>query len=157
MGGGTVPPRLITVSAVRSTVRSQRRYRGRGDSQLTNATLQFRSRMLIEQPRSRWKCLETNKAGILRVTNTLRMANNATILGNPAFDMGNNPAQRGLSREHQAGGLTVNNYFPGGGNSTGNFIQGTAAVRRRDGTRRNSYSQRKSVVNAGTLRFRYFE
>jgi fibronectin-binding autotransporter adhesin len=157
MGGGTVPP-LATINVLGGsfTVRSNVVIEGAATLNFTNAPLQFvRPASLILNNLVLDGASLSNNAGTLRVTNTLTMANNATILGNPAFDMGNNSATAWSVAGASGGGLTVNNSFQGGGNYTGNLIQGTGGILGAGGvgTVGTLTVNGNMTLNAGTLRF----
>ena len=83
------------------------------------------------------------------------MVNNATILGNPAFDMGNNSATTWNVAGTLGGGLTINNSLQGGGTYTGNLIQGTGGTLSAggNGTVGTLTVSGNMTLNAGTLRF----
>ena len=157
MGGGTVPPpATINVLGGSFTVRSNVVIEGAATLNFTNATLQFvRPASLILNNLVLDGASLSNNAGTLRVTNTLTMANNATVLGNPAFDMGNNSATAWNVSGASGGGLTVNNSFQGGGTYTGNLIQGTGGILGAGGigTVGTLTVSGNMTLNAGTLRF----
>jgi autotransporter-associated beta strand protein len=157
MGGGTVPPpATINVFGGSFTVRSNVVIEGAATLNFTNAPLQFlRPASLILNNLVLDGSSLSNNAGTLRVTNSLSMANNATILGNPAFDMGNNPSTIWIVSGAAGGGLNVNNSFQGGGNYTGNLIQGTGGILGAGGlgTVGTLTVNGNMTLNAGTLRF----
>jgi fibronectin-binding autotransporter adhesin len=157
MGGGTVPP-LATINVLGGsfTVRSNVVIEGAATLNFTNSPLQFvRPTSLILNNLVLDGGSLSNNAGTLRVTNSLTMANNATILGNPAFDMGNNSATVWTVSGASGGGLIVNNSFQGGGSYTGNLIQGTGGILGSGGvgTVGTLTVNGSMTLNAGTLRF----
>jgi fibronectin-binding autotransporter adhesin len=157
MGGGTVPPAAtINVLGGSFTVRSNVVIEGAATLNFTNAPLQFtRPASLVLNNLVLDGSSLSNNAGALRVTNTLTMVNNATILGNPAFDMGNNSATAWNAAGASGGGLTVNNSFQGGGTYTGNLVQGTGGTLGAGGvgTVGTLNVSGNMTLNAGTLRF----
>jgi autotransporter-associated beta strand protein len=157
MGGGTVPPpATINVVGGLFTVRSNVVIEGAATLNFTNAPLQFlRPTSLILNNLVLDGSSMSNNAGTLRVTNTLTMANNATILGNPAFDMGTNSATAWNVAGASGGGLTINNSFQGGGTYTGNLLQGTGGILGPggNGTVGTLTINGNLTLNAGTLRF----
>jgi len=157
MGGGTVPPpATINVLGGSFTVRSNVVIEGAATLNITNAPLQFlRPASLTLNNLVLDGASLSNNAGTLRVTNSLTMANNASILGNPAFDMGNNFATSWIVSGAAGGGLTVNNSFQGGGNYTGNLIQGTGGILGAggNGTIGTLTINGNMTFNGGTLRF----
>ena len=157
MGGGTVPPpATINVLGGSFTVRSNVVIEGAATLNITNAPLQFlRPASLVLNNLVLDGASLSNNAGTLRVTNTLNMVNNATILGNPAFDMGNNSATTWNVTGAVGGGLTVNNSLQGGGTYTGNLIQGTGGTLSAggNGTVGTLTVSGNMTLNAGTLRF----
>jgi autotransporter-associated beta strand protein len=130
MGGGTTPP-VANINALASTVtiKSNVTIEGNASINVTNTTLTFvRPAALALNTLVLDGSSLSNNAGSLRVSNTLSIANNGTILGNPSFDMGNTPATTWNVQGASGGGLTVNNSLQGGGTINGNLLQGTGGI-----------------------------
>src|SRR6185369_16939177 len=127
MGGGTVPPSAtINVAGGSLTVRTNVVIEGNAIINATNTTVTFvRPATLIMNTLVLDGASLSNNAGVIRATNVLTIANNGSILGNPAFDLGNNGTANWSVQGAAGGGLTVNNSLQGGGNINGNLVQGS--------------------------------
>jgi len=157
MGGGTVPPNAtLTVNGGTTTVRSNVIIEGAATINVVNGSLLFvRPANLALNNLTLNGSTISNTAGTLRVTNTLSILNNGVVLGNPAFDMGNNPATTWDVTGVTGGALTVNNSFQGGGTVNGNLLQGTGGIvgAGGNGTVGALTVSGNMTLNAGTLRF----
>jgi len=157
MGGGTVPPTAtLTISGGSVTVKSNVVVEGAASIFLTNAPLVFlKPASLVLNNLVLDGGSISNNAGMVRVTNTLNIANLGLIRGNPAFDMGNNPATTWNVDNLFGGNLTVSNSFQGGGTFTGHLVQGNGGGigAGGNGTVGTLTINGNLTLNAGTLRF----
>src|SRR5205085_655294 len=97
----------------------------------------------------------SNTGGTIKVTNSLVIANNGVVRGNPAFDMGNNPATVWDVQTVAGGSLTVSNNFQGAGTVNGSLTQGAGGTigAGGNGTAGTLTLNGNLTLNAGTLRF----
>jgi fibronectin-binding autotransporter adhesin len=157
MGGGAVPP-LATLSLTGGsvTIRSNVVIEGSANITNVNGLLAFTkpvtlslNNLLVDGG------TVSNAAGTIRATNSLTIVNNGSIVGGPAFDMGNNSAATWNVQGAVGGGLTVSNSFQGGGTLSGNLVQANGGVIGAGGvgTVGNLALGGNLTLNAGTLRF----
>ena len=161
MGGGTVPPSAtMNVAGGSLTVRSNVVIEGNAIINATNTTVTFvRPATLTMNTLVLDGASLSNNAGVIRSTNVLTIANNGSILGNPAFDLGNNGTANWSVQGAAGGGLTVNNSLAGRRQYQWQTCPGQ---RWQPGRRRKWYSghieyQRQSHAQPGHAPFRFVE
>jgi autotransporter-associated beta strand protein len=69
-----------------------------------------------------------SNASLISATNQLTIANNGVILGNTAFDMGNDASKSWDVTGIAGGSLVSSNSFFGGGSLLGNLVQGNGGI-----------------------------
>jgi autotransporter-associated beta strand protein len=155
-GGPTPPLATLNITGGSVTVRSNVIVEGAATINVTNAPLVFikpaslsLSNLVVDGGSL------SNNAGTVKATNSLTIANSGTILGNPAFDMGNSGSATWNVQGAAGGGLTVSNSFQGGGNYTGSLVQGAGGIvgAGGNGTAGTLNISGNLTLNAGTLRF----
>jgi autotransporter-associated beta strand protein len=69
-----------------------------------------------------------SNASLISATNSLTISSNGAILGNTAYDMGNDPSKTWDVTGVNGGSLTSSNSFFGGGTLSGNLVQGNGGI-----------------------------
>jgi fibronectin-binding autotransporter adhesin len=69
-----------------------------------------------------------SNASLISASNSLTVANNGVIIGNTAFDMGNDPSKSWDVTGIAGGSLVSSNSFFGGGALNGNLVQGNGGI-----------------------------
>jgi fibronectin-binding autotransporter adhesin len=160
--GGAAPARNANLNIADATVTVKGSYQNEGTVNIgiTNGLLALPASAAIAANLVTIDGGSISNASSITVTNALTLANNATIGGNPVFNMGNNGSSAWDVAGASGGGLTVSNSFRGSGTLSGNLILAPGATIAPGGlgaagtlSIQASTSGGNLTLNSGLLRF----